>query len=327
MAKKQPDFDVALSFATYVERVASELQRMGLRVFYDKHEAVTLWGRDLYAHLREIYCDRARYTVMFISKHYRRKLWSNHERASAQARAFRERKECILPVRFDGTKIPGVLDTTGYVDLNGVLARRLAGMIKQKLGPIERPNYFPPEPDELWQRIKAVTAEQKDRAVTVAVKLFQAMRLMTVREREIFGTAVLHSCRAKLSDNVHIELEYLSRLARASKQELVATFARLDCLGLTTRIRKPPKYGSHLGESEQVEISYYSSSGVRRGYDNRILSAVFECIADTQCLECVRLALRKLDLSVLSSHTANPATHGKKQPSDRRPNKALEPIG
>jgi hypothetical protein len=47
MAKRQPDFDVALSFAgedrTYVERVASELQRMGLKVFYDKHEAVTLW--------------------------------------------------------------------------------------------------------------------------------------------------------------------------------------------------------------------------------------------------------------------------------------------
>ena len=93
MAKRQPDFDAALSFAgedrTYVERVASELQRMGLKVFYDKHEEVTLWGRDLYAHLREIYCDRARYTVMFISKHYRRKLWSNHERASATARAFR----------------------------------------------------------------------------------------------------------------------------------------------------------------------------------------------------------------------------------------------
>ena len=46
MAKRQPDFDVALSFAgedrTYVERVANELKRMGLKVFYDKHEAVTL---------------------------------------------------------------------------------------------------------------------------------------------------------------------------------------------------------------------------------------------------------------------------------------------
>ncbi len=331
MAKRQPDFDVALSFAgedrTYVERVANELKRMGLKVFYDKHEAVTLWGRDLYAHLREIYCDRAKYTVMFISKHYRRKLWSNHERASAQARAFRERKEYILPVRFDSTRIPGVLGTTGYLELRGVSARRLAGMIKEKLGPVERPIYFPPEPDHLWRHMKAVTAMQRERAVTVAVKLFQAMRLMTVREREILGTAVLHSCTAELPANIHISLGYLGRLTRASKDEIVATFARIDCLGFTTRIRKERQYDAHLGEGEQVEMSYFSSSGVRPGYDNRVLAAVFDCIAETQCRECVKLALRKLDFSVLSSHTANPGPHGRASPAGKRSNKVLEPTG
>jgi len=40
------DFDVALSFAgedrKYVEQVAGFLQEMGIRVFYDKYEEVTL---------------------------------------------------------------------------------------------------------------------------------------------------------------------------------------------------------------------------------------------------------------------------------------------
>ena len=42
-------YDVALSFAGedrhYVERVAKELQRRGIRVFYDKYEQTELWGK------------------------------------------------------------------------------------------------------------------------------------------------------------------------------------------------------------------------------------------------------------------------------------------
>ena len=50
----KPDFHVALSFAgedrRYVERVANALREMGLRVFYDKHEVASLWGRT-YTHI------------------------------------------------------------------------------------------------------------------------------------------------------------------------------------------------------------------------------------------------------------------------------------
>ena len=77
-------FDVALSFAgedrAYVEQTAAVLRRMGLRIFYDKHERVSLWGKNLYDHLSAVYRDTSRYTVMFISEHYARKLWTNHER-------------------------------------------------------------------------------------------------------------------------------------------------------------------------------------------------------------------------------------------------------
>jgi hypothetical protein len=106
-------YDVALSFAgedrKYVECTAEFLKNRGIRVFYDKYEEAELWGKDLYTHLRDIYSNRATYTILFLSKHYATKLWTNHERESAQARAFEENREYLLPARFDDTPIPGVL--------------------------------------------------------------------------------------------------------------------------------------------------------------------------------------------------------------------------
>jgi TIR domain-containing protein len=308
LGKRTPSFDIALSFAgedrAYVERAAAHLAAIGLRVFYDKHEAVTLWGKDLYTHLSEVYSERARFTVMFISRHYKRKLWPNHERASAQARAFRERREYILPVRFDSTKIPGVLDTVGYVDGTTLRPADLAALIRAKLGPIERPNHFPSRPTALWKVMKAKTEAEQDRAEAVALRLFQAMKLMTARERAVFGAAIVYGCEEKLPRNIHIEVGYLCRLARASRDEVLAVFSRLECLQVEARLRKPPKYGQHLGEGEQLEISFYSGiKGVRRGYDNKVLSAVFRCFTSESCRECVNLAVRKLDWSLLGKPT------------------------
>jgi hypothetical protein len=132
-----PDFDIALSFAgedrAYVDAVAHALRDKGVKVFYDLFEEVNLWGKDLYVHLSEVYQRRARFTVMFISAAYARKLWTNHERRAAQARAFHEAQEYILPARFDDTEIPGVLPTIGYISLDGRSPEQLASLVTQKL--------------------------------------------------------------------------------------------------------------------------------------------------------------------------------------------------
>src|ERR1700750_354210 len=98
-------YDVALSFAgedrPYVEDVANALKTMGIKVFYDSYERTDLWGKDLYTHLSKIYKDDSRFVVVFVSKFYAEKVWTNHERASAQARSFAENSEYILPARFD----------------------------------------------------------------------------------------------------------------------------------------------------------------------------------------------------------------------------------
>lgn len=131
-------YDVALSFAgedrSYVEQVAVGLREAGVRVFYDFFEEAALWGADLYVHLTDVYAKRARYTVLFASSHYARKHWTSLERRAAQERAFREQAGSILPARFDDTEIPGVLSTTGYVDLRHRTPAQLVALILQKLG-------------------------------------------------------------------------------------------------------------------------------------------------------------------------------------------------
>jgi hypothetical protein len=97
-------YDVALSFAgedrEYVDHVAGALVRSGVSVFYDRYEEASLWGKNIYVHLQSVYSEAATFTVMFVSLAYAKKLWTNHERESAQSRAFTERREYILPARF-----------------------------------------------------------------------------------------------------------------------------------------------------------------------------------------------------------------------------------
>jgi hypothetical protein len=137
MAEDEFEYDVCLSFAGedrgYVEQVATFLQSLGVAVFYDRYEQVDLWGKDLYVHLDEIYRKKARYCVVFISEHYGRKLWTSHERRSAQARAFSENREYILPARFDDTEISGILPTVGFISLKGLTAEAFSHLIKSKI--------------------------------------------------------------------------------------------------------------------------------------------------------------------------------------------------
>ncbi len=104
---KKTEYDVALSYAgedrAYVEKVATLLKEKDVKVFYDKYETVSMWEKNLYDHLSSVYGEKSKYTVMFISKHYRKKNWTNLEREAAQARAFTDNQEYILPVRFDDT--------------------------------------------------------------------------------------------------------------------------------------------------------------------------------------------------------------------------------
>jgi len=134
-------YEVVLSFAgedrNYVEKVADFLKSHDVKLFYDKFEEVTLWGKDLTEHLDKVYRGNARYCIMFISKHYADKVWTNLERRSAFAKAIEEKDEYILPVRFDMTEIPGLRPTIGYIEISSISPSKLGELILKKLGRIQ----------------------------------------------------------------------------------------------------------------------------------------------------------------------------------------------
>lgn len=135
------NFDIAVSFAgedrEIVQKYCDILSSNGLKVFYDKYEQIGLWGANLYDKLDEVYRTKALFCVIFISKHYAAKVWTNHERKSAQARALQENREYVLPVRLDDTEIPGIPPTIGYVDLREKSIDELSKMTIQKVGQLK----------------------------------------------------------------------------------------------------------------------------------------------------------------------------------------------
>ena len=134
----RPEYDVALSFAgedrRYVQKVATYLVEAKAKVFYDEFETVALWGKDLVEHLQDIYENRARFCVLFISEHYVKKPWPTHERRSAQARALVAKEEYLLPARFDDSVVPGLPSTMGFVDLRPLGPRDFAELVLAKIG-------------------------------------------------------------------------------------------------------------------------------------------------------------------------------------------------
>lgn len=130
------EYDLVMSFAGE-DRALAEAIRNALsskfRIFYDTDHQAPLWGKELYTHFYDIYCNKARYCLMIISAHYLGSRWASHERMAAQARAFQESREYIIPLRLDDTQVPGLSPTIGYIDLRDTPVERIVELLERKL--------------------------------------------------------------------------------------------------------------------------------------------------------------------------------------------------
>lgn len=127
-------FEIALSFAgedrPYVAQVANLLRSSGVKVFYDLFEESSLWGKNLYDYLSDVYQNKALYTIMFISKHYAGKLWPTHERQAMQARAFQEQEGASLSALSDNNIYKDVVSCgLGIAKFSFQTRRRLSVLI------------------------------------------------------------------------------------------------------------------------------------------------------------------------------------------------------
>ena len=115
-------YDVVLSFAgtdrEHAENLAEILRDQEFSVFYDDFFKEELWGKNLPDLFSDIYENRARFCVIFVSQAYKDGFWTNHERKSAIARSIQaNNEEYILPIRVEDVKLDGIHSTIGYVEL------------------------------------------------------------------------------------------------------------------------------------------------------------------------------------------------------------------
>ncbi|MCE2413285.1 TIR domain-containing protein [Candidatus Poribacteria bacterium] len=231
-------YDVALSFAgedrQYAKALSALLEAGGYKPFYDENELSDLWGKNLYDYLSSVYKDRARYCVMFLSKHYERKLWTNHERQLAQAKAFQENREYILPVRLDDTEIPGIPPTVGYLDLRSMtieevyeaLDKKLSGTIP-KTAATDRITSSVAEKDTT-EYVLLISEDRKSYFIPVQNARWDSTEIsLELLPESPEETAFLRTLRRHINDtfarDVHIALALREDAAWVKPQEIVET--------------------------------------------------------------------------------------------------------
>ncbi|MET8180098.1 TIR domain-containing protein [Streptomyces sp. NPDC005336] len=310
----QRDYDVCLSFAgeqrDYVEQVAASLKNAGIRVFYDDYEKVALWGKDLYEHLDYIYGKSVEYCILFASEEYAKKVWTNHERRSAQARALTAHAEYVLPVRFDDTEIPGIRPTIGYLNAQSIEPASLAEMIAEKLGPRMRRNFFPPNPDLLFEALGISGEQDREDALSVAHDFMGVLQRMTLEERKLVACLFCNYCPTELPDNVHQSLDLIHRMTGWPPQQIIDTLRGIQSLGFVHEIRDEDE--SHDGS---VLVCRWNDMTVDSGItDFAMINSTWLAVEMIElavghfCEDCANYFIEALDFSHLSSATTE--THG-----------------
>lgn len=307
--KREFNYDVCLSFAgedrEYIEEIAAYLVENGVRVFYDKYEVVDLWGKDLYTHFDEIYRNAARYCVLFISRYYAEKVWTNHERQSAQARAIEENKEYILPVRFDDSEIPGLRDTIGYINIAERTPTDLAKLIIEKLGKHEKENYLPPVPDKLFGILQIEDDEElKSLAYRQAYDFLSVLKRMSNEERKVIFITFLSGCPAELPDNIHIDSDLLRRFTGYPITKLKRLLGGISSLGFECSMRENADEHSGLHSKAKLFVIEWHSRNIEFGGNlTDLASAMIMGGASGYCEEHGLMALERLDFSQLAAVT------------------------
>lgn len=320
-ARDKREWDVALSFAgeqrEYVEQVAESLRELGVRVFYDNFEKVDLWGKNLYEHLDYIYGKAATYAVVFLSEDYAKKVWTTHERRSAQARAFEENTEYILPVRVDGAEVPGFLSTVGYIDIASVSPDELALLISQKVGPIHRDNYLPPSPVALFEILHAEFDGDRNAITNISNAFMQSLRRMTVEERNLIAEIMGVGCTEELPDNVHASLDLIRRDTGMAPAEVLETLRNLASVGVRVTMAEvqSDEYtddeddsghdASDLVAIQWHDTSYYDDDDLMDFAAERSTEVAWAMLTlgGTYCLDHGRDAIKRLDFSALASNS------------------------
>ena len=333
MSERHFEYDVGLSFAGeqrwYVRQVADDLKSREIRIFFDENERVSLWGKDLNDHLTEIFQHKCRYCVVFVSKEYVDKMWTNAERRSALARALKEKQEYILPARFDDTVIPGLLYTVHYIDLRETPPSELSDIIARKLGKGDRRNYLPPKLDRLFEWLDIEDdQEAQDHVSARAFSFFQALGRMTPDETNAVINLLKSGCSTEFPDNFHIKADLLSRLTGQPVTRLKQLLGGIKALGFECSFSESAEdetrlVGVALGDAYVFRLNWFDlsvreeSPALEEDLPSLLVaSEMIELATENYCPCCQEHGmeiLERLDFSQLGSVLASKASNESKE--------------
>ena len=135
-------YDIALSYASeqraYVEQVARILNENGLNVFYDCFKEVELWEGDLKKELWKVFSSSAYCVVIFISKEYKEKEYTQYEVSAILSSIMNNNGEMtnnrlILPIALDDSELQLGLKEKKYIDAKKLNPFELAELIIEKM--------------------------------------------------------------------------------------------------------------------------------------------------------------------------------------------------
>jgi len=241
------DYDLAISFAgedrKQAESIALALKEEGVRVFYDQFEQASLFGKDLYVHLYEVYAKRSRYCILLASEHYLEKMWTIHERRAAQERALQERgAEYILPVRIDETDIPGLASTIGFLSYE-MGPQKIAETLLQKLwltGSVEQKRYigyslYDYDVSPLHQKVRRANPQYS------SLYIPPSLEYELIRDKEEADQAAIAAARSEAIKALRIALpefaKKLESLPNACMDEVLPGMSAEDVSACEERLR------------------------------------------------------------------------------------------
>ena len=293
-----------------MESVAQMLIVEDVRVFYDDFERADLWGKNLYEHLSYVYSKAARFCVLFASKEYAGKVWTTHERRSAQERAMSENDEYILPVIFDDTRVPGLLSTVSYIDARLTPPEEVARRLIFKLRAAEKVGYVPPKPIALYQMLNIDTVGDKEAALGVAQSFIRDFSRANRQERRLFFYFILRACPYGGLSNPHVIIDRLGREFGTTLDEAVVTLQAMGSLNVSYSFSS---YCQGVPSDRALYIrwdcaTHFNSREIKayaRNYSTRTASAMIRAAITHICDDCIEELIANLDFSGLANDISN----------------------
>lgn len=132
-------FDVSLSFPgdirTYVEKIIVGLEKLigPNSYFYDNNYKAQLAQPQLDILLQDIYRNRSKLIVVFLSKEYQKKEWCGIEFRAIQEIILEKQNKKIMFIKMDEGKVDGVFKTDGYIDGRTHSPIEIAELIKERI--------------------------------------------------------------------------------------------------------------------------------------------------------------------------------------------------